>query len=445
MSPRARGRKHLLVATGLLAFCAIASVPSRAQDAAPSQPTLTLKQAVALAQQNSPDLKVARLQYNVAQREAGVDRANFLPNLYTGSGAAYTNGFPSLPGGNAPALFQLDYTQTLFNPALRAQQHADEQRAKSLKLEADRIQADVIARTATTYLELAKVRHSLELLRNEQASAEKIIDVVRQRIAANQELPIEETRSQLALAQVHERTVKLENRNDVLGEQLRDLAGLSDQAPLQLEQTSPSLANDLANESDTQIVAFALQSDQTIAEAENDRIAKEQLLRGAKLSRFPTIDLVGQYSLLSKFNNYDQFYKNFQRNNVNVGVQIQIPLFSAKTNANIALAQSQLRASEAVLETKRGEVRGDVEGKQRDLREVAATRETARLALQLAQETFTLDQSRLQQGQMTLGDVAQAQLDQNERWIDFLDADFAQQKAQIGVLQATGQLAKVFQ
>ena len=45
--------------------------------------TLTLRQAVTLALQNSRDVKLAQVQYNVALGEAGVNRAAFLPNLYT--------------------------------------------------------------------------------------------------------------------------------------------------------------------------------------------------------------------------------------------------------------------------------------------------------------------------------------------------------------------------
>src|SRR5580698_11079398 len=56
---------------------------------------LTLKRAVALAIQHSRDIALARVQYSIAQSEAGVNRADFRPNLYTGSGAAYTSGFPA--------------------------------------------------------------------------------------------------------------------------------------------------------------------------------------------------------------------------------------------------------------------------------------------------------------------------------------------------------------
>src|SRR5271154_141536 len=96
------------------------AVPARAQDSG----KLTMRQAITLALQNSRDLKLARVQYNVALNEVGVDRASFRPNLYTGAGLAYTYGFPALPNGQAPSLFQLDYNQTIFNPMLRSQQYA---------------------------------------------------------------------------------------------------------------------------------------------------------------------------------------------------------------------------------------------------------------------------------------------------------------------------------
>src|ERR1700756_5358178 len=66
---------------------------------------LTLRQAVTLSLQNSREITLARMQYTVALNAAGVNRADFRPNLYTGSGAAYSSGFPATVGGSAPALF----------------------------------------------------------------------------------------------------------------------------------------------------------------------------------------------------------------------------------------------------------------------------------------------------------------------------------------------------
>jgi outer membrane protein TolC len=424
----------------LVAF--LCAVPTRAQDTG----KMTLHQAVTLAVQNSRDVKLAQVQYNVAMGEVGVDRAAFRPNLYTGSGAAYTHGFPSLPGGQAPAVFELDYTQALFNPLLKGQQHAAEDRAKNQKLELDRVRDDVIVRAATAYLELGKVRHSLDLMRAEQASGAKILQAIQERLAANQELPIEVTRTQLTLARVAERVVKLEDREASLDAQIRDLTGIPDGQELEVEPEDASFTAELANvQSEGEIENLAIQNDRSIAEAENERAAREQILKGARWSYFPTVDLVGQYSVLSKFNNYDEFYKKFERNNVNVGVQVTIPIFAAKTSANVALARSQLSEAELLLGNKRHQVRFDVQQKARSVRELDASREVARLDLQLAQETLQLEQAKFDQNRITLQEIEQARLDENDKWVAFLDADFARQQAQLTLLQATGQLAKVFQ
>jgi outer membrane protein len=436
-------RRHFTALAGIAVLCALlTALPARAQET----DKLTLHQAVTLALQNSRDVKLAQVQYNVALGEVGVDRAAFRPNLYTGAGLAYTYGFPSLPGGEAPSVFQLDYTQALFNPLLKSEQHAAEDRAKNQKLELDRVRDDVIVRAATAYLELGKVRHSLDLMRSEQASGAKILEAIRERVAANQELPIEVTRTQLSLARIAERVVKFEDREAALDAQIRDLTAIPEDRSLEVEPEETSFTAELATvQSEAEIESLAIQNDRRVAEAENERAAREQLLKGARWSYFPTVNLVGQYSILSKFNNYKEFYANFQRNNVNVGVQVTIPIFAAKTSANVTLARSQLSEAELLLGNKRQQVRFDVQQKARSVRELDASREVARLDLQLAQESLQLEQAKFDQNRVTLQEIEQARLDENDKWVAFLDADFARQQAQLSLLQATGQLAKVFQ
>jgi outer membrane protein len=414
------------------------AVPARAQNGE----KLTLRQAVTLALENSRGLKLARVQYEVALNEAGVDRAAFRPNLYTGAGYVYTHGFPATPGGGPPSIFQLDYTQSIFSPWLKGQQRAAEERAKNQKLEMERVRDDVIVRTATSYLELAKVRHALELTRSEQASAEKILGVTRERVAASQELPIEVTRSQLTLARTEERIVKLEGREETLSEQMRDLTGLSDTQSIEVEREEPSFVSD---QQESELVGLALENDREIQQAETERVAREHILRGAHLSYWPSVDLIGQYSVLSKFNNYGDFYKKFERNNVNVGLQVTIPLFAAKTSANVRLAKTQLEEAELMLGSKRQQVRLDVQQKARNVRELDAAREVARLDLELTQQTVQLLQAKFDQGRATLSEIEQARLEESDKWIGFLDATFARDQGQLALLQSTGQLAKVFQ
>jgi outer membrane protein TolC len=243
---------------------------------------------------------------------------------------------------------------------------------------------------------------------------------------------------------VNEHIIKLEGRDATLSEQLRDLTGLPDSDSLTVETEEPSFSTDLQA---SQLADLAMHSDPAIQEAINDRDAQQQVLRGAKLAYLPTLSFVGQYSILSTFNNYDKYYQpnSFQRNNISAGVQINIPIFSAKTRANVALAKSQLEQSEALLGNKKQEVRLDVLQKERNVRELSASKEVARLDLKLAQQTLELFQAKFEQGNLTLRDIEQTRLDESDKWVAFLDANFALQQGQLSLLQATGQLAKVFQ
>jgi len=431
-----------VIAVFLLSLVAVP--PSRAQEATSAQDTgkLTLRQVLTLALQNSHELALARVQYRVALNAAGITRSEFLPNLYTGSGAAYTSGFPATPGGSAPALFSLSYTESLFNLPLRGQLKAANDRAQNQKLEVDRTRDEVIVRTASAYLELAKIRHSLELLRNEQTSAEKILGVTHERAAAGQELPIEVTRIELTAARVRERIIKLEGREEIVSQQIRNFTGIPDGQSLDVETTEPSF---VADQQESELMNLALQNDPTIKEDENERLAREHLLKGERGGYWPTVNVVGLYQVLGKFNNYSEFFNHFQRNNVTVGIDVHIPLFSAKTRANVAYAKSQLDAAELTLGNRRQEVRLEVRQKARDVRELDAIREVARLDLKLSQQMLEISQAKFDQGRATLRDIEEIRLEESDKWVAFLDADFARQQGQLTLLQATGQLAKVFQ
>jgi outer membrane protein TolC len=403
---------------------------------------LTLKQTVTLAVQNSRELALARIQLSVAQGAARLDRSQFLPNLYSGSGAAYSNGFPQTPSGAAPSLFNMSYIQTLFNPPMRGQYHAAQERAQGRQQALERTRDAVIVNAATDYLELVKVRGSRDWLRQERESALKVLQVARQRAAAGLELPMEITRAELAQARVEQRLIQIEGRDEVLEEDLRNLIGAPAGRPLELA-AEPLAAG--ADQPVGELVAEALENNPDVKEAEQERRARQDILKGERGGYWPSIDFVGQYSLLSRINNYDQFFRTFQRHNLNVGVQVQIPIFSARTAASVGLARSQLTEAELELGNRRAALDVQVHKEFRQTRELDATQEVARLELKLAQESLAVVQSRFDQGRANLAELEQARLEESEKWLGFLDADFQRQRAQLELWKTTGQLAKVFQ
>jgi outer membrane protein len=413
----------------------------RAQDEALSR-KLTLKEAVNLAVANSRDLALARLQYGVMQRQVGVAHSVFLPNLYTGTGVAYTNGFPLLQGGGAPAIFSLSYTQQIFNPPLKGEQRAAEQRAEEQRLSMDDVRDTVMSRAALDYLELAKVRHALELMRSERTSAGRILDATRERADTGRELPIEVIRAQLTTARIEQRIAQLEDRDDSLAGELRDLMGLPSD---ELIEVSTEEIPGAAVEASKDIVAEAMANNVELKQAQTELLAREFKLKGEQGGRWPSFALTGQYNVLSKINNYSDFFNKFQRNNVVFGVQVQIPIFASRTSSAVAFARADFNAASLALQAKRSQITQDVRRKARGVREAELGGEVARLELQLSQETVRVLQAQFDGGRGSLKDLEAAHIEENDKWLAFLDANYARQQAQLDLLHTTGQLAQALQ
>lgn len=411
-----------------------------AQQSAPV--ALTLRSAIEMALRNSRDIQVAKLQASLAEHASMVSKAEFLPNLYAGSGAGYTYGIPETPGGRAPSVFSVTYTEQVFNEPLKGQGKELEEQARSQKIVLQDVKNSVIARTAMAYLELAKVRHSLELLRGEQESAGKILQVTQERQGEGYELPVEVTKAQLTKAQVVQRILQLEGRDDELETFLRGQLGLGDEQAI--EVTPEELPGE-AEQEGANLVAMAMLNNAGLLLAESDVRAKEFRLKGEKRGYLPTLELVSTYSRLAKFNNYLDYFKKFQPNNFNAGVQIQVPLFSARTKESIGLAQINLQTAQATLASKKTQVSAEVRQKTRLLRERDAAKEVARLELQLAQQNIAVLQQQFSEGKVNLRDVERARLDENDKWMGYLDANFQRQQAQLDLLRTAGELDKVWQ
>jgi len=403
---------------------------------------LTLKRAIELALQNSKEIQVAKIQASVADHAAQITKAQFMPNLYAGSGLGYTNGIPETPGGRAPSIFNVTYTEQVLNEPLRGQAKETQEQAKAQKIALEDTENRVITRTAMAYLELGKVRHSLELLRKEQESAEKILQVTQERQGEGYELPVEVTKAQLTKAQVIQRILQLEGREDELEVFLRYQLGLSEGQPI--EVTPEELPGE-AEQAGDNLVAMAMARNPGLQLAESDVRAKEFRLKGERRGYFPTLEFVSIYSVLGKFNNYTQFFNSFQRNNFNAGIDAHIPIFSAQTKAAVGLAQINLEAAKVNLTNKKAELSADVRQKTRRVRERDAAKEVARLELQLAQQQVAVEQAQFAEGKLNLREVERARLEESEKWMAYLDANFQKQQAQLELLRMAGQLDKVWQ
>jgi outer membrane protein TolC len=420
----------------------LAQEPVQPGDSSGTPIVLTLRRTVELALQNSKDIQLARIQTRVADQSADLTRSEFKPNLYAGSGAGYSYGIPETPGGRAPSVFNVTYTEQVFNEPLRGLAREQQEQAKAQRVLLEETRNTVMLRVATAYLELVKVRHALDLLRTEKESAEKIAEVTQQRQGEGFELPVEVTKAQLTRAQVVQRILQLEGRQDELEVFLRNQLGLAPEQPIEV---TPEELPGAAEQQGANLIAMASENNPSLAFAQSDVRAKEFRLAGEKRGKLPTLELVSVYSLLAKYNNYQTYFNKFQYNNFNAGVNVQFPIFSSKTRSSIALAEANLDAARLNLVSTRNQVSAGVRQKSRKVQEADAAKEVARLELQLAQQNVSVLQSQFGEGKANLRDVERARLEENEKWMAYLDANFLRQQAQLELLRTAGQLDKVLQ
>src|SRR4051812_25684340 len=142
-----RSLRRPRLAPVIAGWCAL--MPGRAL----GQDALTLRQTVELALRNDTRVLEATAKEEASAREAALNGARFGPNLFTGTGVMYTYGFPQTPGGTLPSIFNLAFTQTVFDAPARGRQRAARQRVDVQELATKRIRDTVAFEAASSYLE----------------------------------------------------------------------------------------------------------------------------------------------------------------------------------------------------------------------------------------------------------------------------------------------------
>ena len=428
------------VRLGVLAVCVGLTGPTAFAQENGEQP-LTLKRAVALSVAHSSELALATARRAVAEGQEAQARAPFRPSLFTGSGAAYTNGFPLTWSSGAPSVFNLAYVQTLFNPALRGQARAAKERTEVERLGLERSRDAVILKTAIVFLDLVHVRHALDVQRRARDAAQRIQAINSNRVSEGRELPIEVVRAELSVARANQGIIQLEGREDPLAAELRSLIGRRSDQPLQLV---PEALAPQPEQATADLVALALANSVELHQVDRERRARIERLEGARGGFWPSLDVISEYSILSRVNNYDEFFRKFQRHNVIAGVQARWSIFNAETSSAVKVAQNELQVEEIELTRKREEIEQTVRREAQRARELRATREVAALELKLAQENLRILQERYQADRSSLREVESARLEESDKWIAFLRADYESQHAQLELFRTTGQLGRLF-
>jgi outer membrane protein len=406
--------------------------------------TLTLRQAVDRALQQNPDIALARLDELKAAQAVRLARAPFSPTIGAGSGLAYTDGFPMSIDGAAPSIVQARAREDIFNRQQSYVAAAARENTRGAGIATEAKRDEIAFRTTAMFLDAQRAARLAELARKQVDSLRIIEHAVGGRVAEGRELPIESKRATLNVARGLQRVEQLVDDQDAAERELAILLGFpaDDQVRAAADEAavpSPPASEDAAIES-------ALQSSKELRRLESALIAKGLDVRAQKAARLPTVDLVAQWGLFAKFNNYADYFRTFQRNNGEIGVSITVPVLTGP-GPGAARAQAEEEAARLRIQMTAERNRISLETRQnfQTLHNADTAREVANLDLEVARDQVSIFLTQMNEGRATLQQLEQARFNEDEKWITFYDAQYAVEKAGWDLLHHTGNLIAALQ
>ena len=398
---------------------------------------LPFRTAIELAIRNSAATGIARADAQRARANYLQTRDLFLPQVTVGSGLAFSYGFPLSLEGSAPSIIDLNAQQFLFNAAQRDFMKAAKGDVSTTEAQnADR-RNDVIMETALDYIQLDLLQSSIGVQREQQQLAGKYEDVVNQRVQAGLDAPLEVTRARLASARTRLQMAETQAAIDQLRLRLSQLTGLPQSAIQTSTESIPELP---AVSQDDDLGAQARQNNSAVKIAEE--VAKTKFFRakGEEKQFYPAVDLVGHFAVLARYNNYDQFFLKFQRENATLGVAIRFPFFNPAQRAAAQSAKADAMKAQKEAQNLKEQVSTETLKLQRAVQQLSASRDVFKLEHQLAEADVETTHEKIQAGTATLKDEQSARITEHERYAAYLNSSFDLNKVQVQLLRQIGQL-----
>jgi outer membrane protein TolC len=406
---------------------------------------LPLKEAVVLALTHATTISTSDADEQrafAAYREA---RDQYIPQVAVGSGLGKTWGYPLSLEGSAPSIVNVTAQSALINPALREFVRAAKTEYNASTLQAKEQRSLVIQDTVLSYVELDRWETLLGHLREDNIAVLKAEQIVAHRIEEGVDNALAAKQSQLNTARVHLRIVQAESSIDLLREKLAHLTGLPSNSISTDAGTIPPLPEIKQEdvEQEDALVAKTLDANPAVQAANTHYLAQIEKAKGEHRALWPSIDFASQYALLASFNNYENYFVpgSFQQHNATIGIAMRFPFLNQSQRAHAQAADAEAVHAKKDAENTRNQVSDEVLRLRRSVEQLDAAQQVADLEYQIAESGLQAAQIRMDSGTSTIHDAEDARVQVTERFNSLQDADFELERARIGLLRVTGDLA----
>jgi outer membrane protein TolC len=438
-----------LVRTPILVFAAcmiLAGMLSAAEQGGSSQPevrTMTIQEAVRLTLSRSPEVLVAEAQAARAREALRESRSSNLPRLFAGTGLAYNNGFPLSIEGAAPSIFQVSASKPMFSKTNANLIREAEESGKAGQLGTESARNELASKTASVYYTLFQAGKIHALLAAKLDAAAKQQKQIETLLEAGKALNVDVTFAKTAVLAARQQMLVTQEQTLFAEKELHTLTGLSD--AIKIQTVDPKINSPIFELQEEALFQRAFESAPGILKAQADVRAKEFHIEAERGGYLPKIELVGQYALFSRTNNYEDYFSRFVRNNFLLGLSIQVPVFNGNTGTRVA--QSRQEASEARyrLESMKSNLKLDIQRGLGALRIARGAVDLGRSDVDAAREMVKVSETLLEAGRIGEKDVQESRTQLLQKELALLDADQTLFQRELELLHSTGAIGTALQ
>jgi outer membrane protein len=410
----------------------------------PPDYTFTLRECVERALSQNTNVLLARLEQRDARARAESTADPYSLRLSVGSGLAWTSGFPMNVGGSGPSLVNAQASMTLFDRAQRFRVLQARENARGFSFDEEEQRRAVALEVARIYLDAEALQQAHAQSSQELASLERLANIRKAQQEEGRVLPLDVKLSDAELGRARYRARQTETA--LLNAQATLAFVLGLEGGKRVAPAAESRLPVQAPATRDEAVSIALKSHPGIAKLESKKIAARYQMRAAKSSHWPIVRLVSQYSMFSRFNNYDRFYNHFERHNGQLGASFELPIFTGKgpraEAEQAGVEEERLRLQDFDL---RRQVILDTDKQYREMEDAQAYHALATLELDVARERVSVLLARSGEGRATLEDLEAARADEARKWAEYYRSRAAAELAALELLGQTGQLLAQFQ
>jgi outer membrane protein TolC len=410
--------------------------------AAPARAQISFTSAIDLALSSNPRVKMAQADVDKARAAVAETRDAYIPTVTASSGAGgYAYGFPLSP----PTVFSFTSQSLVFSYSQKDYIRAAQSGLLASNLALKDAREQVVEDAVSTYFQLDRAQEERAAMAQEQEFSQRLEMIVKSRLDAGQDTPMEYTKARRTTVQIHLQMLQLDDAIATYEDHLGRITGLAGVRIATVPSSIPAVGQQPGAPArgelpDTPAVQAAFATAQQ---------KLQQAFGDARYTWRPQVTFGAEYARFSTFNNqYVVYYptvRNLEENAVGFGLQITIPMFDAghKAKARESMADA-VHAQQQALFARDQELEGRTK-LEHSTAELAAREELASLDRDMAQEQLDVILVQLKatpssSAPITPMDEENARIQERQRFIDLVDATYQLRDAQLSLLRQTGQL-----